>query len=113
MNETTTTYGRRIKGCKETKVRTDTWFASVLDFDPKEGRHDGFTCVDIHAANSCAGPAEVKVKDFSDYTSSPFIVIEAGGTCAVSLYLNPEQAKTLAVELCKATGTTWLPGATW
>jgi hypothetical protein len=112
MNETTTTYGRRIRGCKETKVRTGTWFASVLDFDPKEGRHDGFTCIDIHAANSNAGPAEVTVKDFSK-ESSPFIVIEAGGSCAVSMYLNPEQAKTLAVELCKATGTTWLPGATW
>jgi hypothetical protein len=118
MNDTITTYKRRSKhGVKETTVKTDTWFASVLDFAPTEKREWGFTTVDVHCNRLNSDQAEIRVKDFTmdgDQPSpSPFYTVDVGGAVAVTLYLSPEQAKTLAVQLSKATGTTWLPGATW
>jgi len=109
MSNTTVEYKRRnSNGFKNTRVRADTWVAHVNDFAPDD-RSDGFATVDIHADMLHSDPAEITTRYFNN--SSPFVAVDIGGDVGVTLYLSPQQARTLAVSLAESTPD-WLGSPT-
>jgi len=103
MSNTTVEYKRRkSSGVKKTQVKADTWAAYVSDFADSDDCH-AFTMVDVFADRLHSESAEITTKSFDD-SDKPFITVGIGGTCAVTLFLSPEQARTLAVSLAETTG---------
>ena len=103
MSNTTVEYKRRkSSGVKKTQVVADTWAAHVTDFADSDACH-AFTMVDIFADRLHSESAEITTKSFDD-SDKPFVTVSIGGTCAATLFLSPQQARTLAVSLAEATG---------
>ena len=103
MDNTTVEYKRRqSNGCKKTLVKSDTWAANVSEFVADDDC-PAITMVDVFADRLHSESAEIKTKSFAD-SDKPFITVAIGGTCAVTVFLSPEQARTLAVSLAETTG---------
>ena len=102
MDNTTVEYKRRNSGVKKTQVRADTWSANVTDFADNDDC-PAFTMVYIFADRLHSESAGIKTQSFDD-SDKPFVTVSIGGTCAVTLFLSPEQARTLAVSLAETTG---------
>ena len=100
MKNTTVEYSRRDKdGYKRTTVKTETWHASVT-----ETQRDDTTwwaSVDIHANLACSDAAVIAVQDHSD-AANPFYSINIGKGVGSSVFLSPDQARTLRDLLGKA-----------
>jgi len=102
MSNETVEYRRRNSGVKKTLVKADTWAVNVADFTADD-ICPAFTMVDVFADRLHSESAEIKTKSFDD-DQKPFVTVSIGGTCAVTVFLSPEQARTLAVSLAETTG---------
>ena len=106
MKATTVEYDRRSvkSGCKQTHLRAETWTANVMDFAPRAGRAWGFASLSIHANGRRGDTTEIAVRSYADQGEEPCVSVSIGGSAAGSVFLSPEQARTLAVSLAEATG---------
>ncbi len=92
---TTVEYSRRTaKGWKNVTIRSDEYRVNLDDYRSDEV--DGsFASVSIHASVRSTGDAELSITDFGDDTYEPFYAINIGTGVSSSLFLSPDQAKTL------------------
>ena len=92
---TTVKYGRRTaKGWKNVTIRSDEYRVNLDDYRSDEV--DGsFASVSIHASKASTGDAELSITDFGDDDVTPFYTINIGTGVSSSLFLRPDQAKTL------------------
>ena len=88
-------YGRRTaKGWKNVTIRSDEYRVNLDDYRSDEV--DGsFASVSIHASVKSTGDAEISVTDFGDDQYYPFYTINIGTGVSSSLFISPDQAKTL------------------
>ncbi len=99
MNNTTVEYSRRDKdGYKNTTIKTETWHASVTDMQQGERN---WASLSIHANLVYSDHAVIAVQDHSD-AANPFFSINIGNGCGPSVFLSPDQARTLQDLLGKA-----------
>jgi len=101
--DTIVKYDRRAgeSRCKQTHITADTWVAQVLDFAPTESRSWGFATVNIHANGVNGDESEIKATGHWDGMPGAFVSASIGGA---TVFLSPDQARTLALSLAKATG---------
>ena len=100
MNDTITTYTRRNRrGIKETTVKTDTWFASVLDFASTDKREWGFTTVDVHCNRLNSDPAEIRDGEVPVFWACGDTALLAASRAKVDFMLSYVDAGVLVTDI--------------